>query len=52
MSAVNGDQSRFDRERKPPVARRKRLPEPLEYAGNSGKPEETSSRPRPRPVSV
>ncbi len=52
MSARNGDKSRFHRERKQKIARRKRTQELLERAAktlNSGK---TTIRAQPRPVSA
>lgn len=52
MSALNGDKSRFHRERKQKIARRKRTHELLERAIKARKPEETSSRAQPRPVSA
>jgi hypothetical protein len=50
MSALNGDKSRFNRERKKKIARRKRTQELLERAAKARKPEESSSRAQPRSV--
>jgi len=52
MSARNGDKSRFNRERKQKIARRKRAHELMERAANARKPEDTSNRVQPRPVSA
>ena len=52
MSAKNGDKSRFHRERKQKIARRKRTQELLERAARAGKPEGTSARVQPRSVSA
>ena len=52
MSARNGDKSRFHRERKQKIARRKRTHELLERVEKTRKPEETSSRVRPGSVSA
>jgi len=49
MSARNGDKSRFHRERKQKIARRKRTQELLERAAKERKPE-TSARVQPRSV--
>jgi len=52
MSARNGDKSRFNRERKQKIARRKRIFELLEHAAKAPKPENTSARVHPRPVTA
>ena len=52
MSARNGDKSRFHRQRKQNVARRKRTQELLEHAAKARKPEGTSSRVQPHSVSA
>jgi len=52
MSARNGDKSRFHRERKQKIARRKRTHELLERAAKALKSEETTVRAQPRSVSV
>jgi hypothetical protein len=52
MSARNGDKSRFHRERKQKIARRKRTLELLERATHARKPEENSARVQPRSVSA
>ena len=52
MSARNGDKSRFHRERKQKIARRKRTHKLLERAAKARKPEETSARVQPRSVSA
>jgi hypothetical protein len=57
MSARNGDKSRFNRERKQKIARRKRTHELLVYPANAGpanarKPENNSNRVQPRSVSA
>lgn len=52
MSARNGDKSRFNRERKQNIARRKRAHELLERIAKPQKPAETSSRVQPRSVSA
>jgi len=51
MSARNGDKSRFHRERKQKIARRKRTHELLKRA-NALKSEEPAVRAQPRPVSA
>jgi hypothetical protein len=51
MSARNGDRSRFHRERKQKIARRKRTQELLERAAKPRKPEGTSTRAQAGPVS-
>jgi hypothetical protein len=50
MSALNGDKSRFNRERKQNIARRKRTRELLARLGKARKPADTSSRVQPRSV--
>jgi hypothetical protein len=50
MSARNGDKSRFDRERKQKIARRKRTLELLERAVNPGQSADPTSRAQPRSV--
>jgi len=52
MSARNGDRSRFNRERKQKIARRKRTRELLERAANGGNSAKTASRVQPRSVSA
>jgi hypothetical protein len=52
MSARNGDKSRFHRERKQKIARRKRTHELLERPAKGRKPEGTSARVQPRSVSA
>ncbi len=52
MSALNGDKSRFHRERKQKIARRKRTHELLERAAKTRKPENTSDRVQPGTVSA
>ena len=52
MSARNGDKSRFHRERKQKIARRKRTHELLEHAAKARKQGDTSARVQPRPVSA
>jgi hypothetical protein len=50
MSARNGDRSRFNRERKQKIARRKRTQELLERATKALKSEDHSTRVPPRAV--
>ncbi|HKI25215.1 MAG TPA: hypothetical protein VKA07_02760 [Candidatus Sulfotelmatobacter sp.] len=50
MSARNGDKSRFHRERKQNIARRKRTQELLERATKARKPDDTPARVQPRSV--
>jgi predicted site-specific integrase-resolvase len=50
MSARNGDKSRFHRERKQKIARRKRAAALLERISRAHKPEDTSARVKPRSV--
>ncbi len=52
MSARNGDKSRFNRERKRKIARRKRTHELLGRAAKERKPRETAVRAQPRSVSA
>ena len=52
MSARNGDKSRFHRERKQKIARRKRAHELLVRATQAHKPEDSSVRVQPRSVSA
>jgi hypothetical protein len=52
MSARNGDKSRFHRERKQKIARRKRNQELLERAAKAGKPDDNAARVQPQAVSA
>ena len=52
MSARNGDRSRFNRERKQKIARRKRTYELLERVEKARQSEATPSRVRPGSVSA
>jgi hypothetical protein len=52
MSARNGDKSRFNRQRKQNIARRKRTHELLEHTAKAPKTGEISSRVQPRSVSA
>ena len=52
MSARNGDKSRFNRERKQKIARRKRTPELLERAAKALKARETIFGAQPKSVSA
>jgi len=52
MSARNGDKSRFNRERKQKIARRKRTHQLLEREAKARKPENTSVRVQPQSVSA
>jgi hypothetical protein len=52
MSARNGDRSRFHRERKQKIARRKRTHELLEHTAKAPKPGDISSHVQPRSVSA
>lgn len=52
MSARNGDKSRFHRERKQKIARRKRIHELLGRATKEGNPANTTVRAQPKPVSA
>ncbi len=50
MSAVNGDKSRFNRERKQKLARRKRNREMLQRAAAKHQPASTGTQAKPRSV--
>lgn len=50
MSAINGDKSRFNRERKQKIARRKRTRELLKRTTAQTKSADTSSDAKPRSV--
>jgi hypothetical protein len=50
MSARNGDKSRFHRERKQKLARRKRYHKLLEGTATANKAADTSARVQPRSV--
>lgn len=52
MSARNGDKSRFNRERKQKIARRKRIHKLLERAAKARNAAETTVRTQPRSVSA
>ncbi len=52
MSARDGDKSRFNRERKQKIARRKRTQELLQRAAKERKPADTTVRAQPRSVSA
>ena len=52
MSALNGDKSRYHRERKQKIARRQRTRELLERAGKARKSAEATIRAQPRSVSA
>jgi hypothetical protein len=52
MSARNGDKSRFHRERKQKIARRKRIHKLLERAAKAFKSGETTARAQPKSVSA
>jgi hypothetical protein len=52
MSARNGDKSRFNRERKQKIARRKRTHELLARATKAVKSGDTTVRAQPRSVSA
>jgi len=52
MSARNGDKSRFHRERKQKIARRKRTRELLNRTPRQSKPVDSSASARPRSVSA
>jgi hypothetical protein len=52
MSARNGDKSRFNRQRKQNIARRKSAQELLHRPATARKPEDASARVQPRPVSA
>ncbi len=52
MSARNGDKSRFNRQRKQNIAKRKRTHEVLEHTAKEPKPGDISSRVQSRSVSA
>jgi len=52
MSARNGDKSRFNRERKQKIARRRRNQELLKRAAEAVKLGKTTARAQPRPVTA
>jgi hypothetical protein len=52
MSSMNGDKSRYHRERKQKVARRKRTRELLARAATQGKAVNSPPAMAPRPVTV
>jgi hypothetical protein len=52
MSARNGDRSRFNRERKQKIARRKRTRELVEEAAKSRRSEDAAAHAKPGPVSA
>jgi hypothetical protein len=52
MSARNGDKSRFNRERKQKIARRKRTQELLQRAATARTSADATVRARPRSVSA
>ena len=52
MSARNGDKSRFNRERKQKIARRKRIHEMLGRAAKQSMAANTTLRAQPRSVSA
>ena len=52
MSAKNGDKSRFNRERKQKIARRKQTQELLERSNNARKSADATVRAQPRLVSA
>ena len=52
MSARNGDKSRFHRERKQKIARRKRTQELLDRAAMAPNTAETTGRAQPKSVSA
>jgi hypothetical protein len=52
MSARNGDKSRFNRERKQKIARRKRTHERLYRTATEGKSADPKVHTQPRPVSA
>jgi len=52
MSALNGDKSRFHRERKQKIARRKRTRELLNRAATHPKAVDSSAGPLPKSVSA
>lgn len=52
MSALNGDKSRFNRERKQKIAKRKRTRELLNRPATQAKSPDSSSRTKPQSVSA
>ena len=52
MSVRNGDKSRFNRERKQKIARRKRIHKMLGRAAKGSKAADTTVRAQPRSVSA
>lgn len=52
MSARNGDKSRFNRDRKQKIARRKRTHELLERVAKAGGSADSAVRAQPKPVSA
>jgi hypothetical protein len=52
MSGVNGDKSRFNRERKQKIARRERTREILKRLAEPPRPAAASSAQKPKPVSA
>lgn len=52
MSVRNGDKSRFNRQRKQNIARRKRAHERMEHTAKAPKPGEISSRVQLRSVAA
>lgn len=52
MSARNGDKSRFNRERKQKIARRRRIHELLGRSKKEANAADTSAGTRPKPVSA
>ncbi len=52
MSGINGDKSRFNRERKRKIARRSRSQELLQKRAERGKPAAAASAAKPKPVSA
>ncbi len=52
MSGINGDKSRFHRERKQKIARRKRNRELLKSLAEQGRAVPGSSASKPKPVSA
>ncbi|MFZ1919883.1 MAG: hypothetical protein WAU58_20110 [Terriglobales bacterium] len=52
MSSMNGDKSRYHRERKQKIARRKRTRELLACTATHGKPVNSPATMAPRPVTA
>jgi hypothetical protein len=52
MCALNGDKSRYHRERKKKIARRQRTRELLKRAAAEGKSVDSSARAKPRSMSA